>query len=97
MPLVQTQRTAAVAAWASGANPFPKLSYVVNLRPSLGAVAFVGAKDGQKLGRDRRREVQSLLVLVVGDRQVEGPEISSLAASSAGRGEVLVVVPLGVA
>ena len=39
-----------------------------------GAVAFVGAEDGQKLGRDRGREVQSLLVLVVGDRQVEGSE-----------------------
>lgn len=46
--------------------------YVVNLRPSLGAVAFVGAEDGQKLGRDRCRYVQSLFVLVVGDRQVEG-------------------------
>jgi hypothetical protein len=33
-----------------------------------------GAENGQKLGRDRRREVQLLLVLVVGDRQVEGSE-----------------------
>jgi hypothetical protein len=38
------------------------------------ACAFVGAKDGRQLGSDRRREVQSLLVLVVGDSQVEGPE-----------------------
>jgi hypothetical protein len=58
-------------------------------RPSLGAVAVVGGEDGQKLGRDRPRAVESLLVLVVGDRQVEGPKISisssSLAALSAGR------------
>ena len=63
--------------------------YVVNLRQSLGAVAFVGAEDGQQLGRDRRRQVQSLLVLVVGDRRSKARKIStsssSPAALSAGR------------
>jgi hypothetical protein len=41
---------------------FESCPYAANRRPSLGAVAVVGAKDGQEFGRDRRRKVQSLLV-----------------------------------
>lgn len=74
MPLVQTPRTLLAVARTGGAIRFSNCPYVVNLRPSLGAVAFVWAEDGQELGRDRCREVQSLLVFVVGDRRVEGSE-----------------------